>query len=162
MAEVESIQHKGGWLDATTFETVIASTPLVSIDLLVKNQKGEYLFGLRKNRPAQGYWFVPGGRIQKNESLDAAFRRLTHQELGLAMEFGDAQFKGVYEHFYKDSIFGEEVSTHYVVLAYEVTLPADSAILDSQQHSDVLWVKPEELSQYPVHQYSLDYFQLPA
>ena len=162
MGEVETTQCKGGWLDATTFETVIASTPLVSIDLLVKNRKGEYLFGLRKNRPAQGYWFVPGGRIQKNESLDAAFRRLTHQELGLALTRSAAQFKGVYEHFYKDSIFGTEVSTHYVVLAYEATLPADSAILDSPQHSNLLWAKPEELSQYPVHQYSLDYFQLPA
>lgn len=65
MAEVEATQCKGGWLDATTFETVIVYTPLVSIDLLVKNRKGEYLFGLRKNRPAQGYWFVPGGRLQK-------------------------------------------------------------------------------------------------
>ncbi|AXO61389.1 GDP-mannose mannosyl hydrolase [Pseudomonas sp. phDV1] len=158
MAEVETAQCKGGWLDATTFGTVIASTPLVSIDLLVKNRKGEYLFGLRKNRPAQGYWFVPGGRIQKNESLDAAFRRLTHEELGLTLERSAAKFQGVYEHFYKNSIFGEDISTHYVVLAYEVTLSAYSAILDSQQHSDVLWAKPEELSRYPVHQHSLDYF----
>ncbi len=158
MAEADKTQQGGGWLNATTFETVVASTPLISIDLLVQNEYGEYLFGLRNNRPAQGYWFVPGGRVQKNETLDAAFRRLTHEELGLALTRSAAQFKGVYEHFYKDSIFGEEVSTHYVVLAYEVTLPADSAILDSQQHSDVLWIKPVELSQYPVHQHSLDYF----
>jgi colanic acid biosynthesis protein WcaH len=158
VAEVETTQCKGGWLDATTFKTVIASTPLVSIDLLVKNPQGEYLFGLRKNRPAQGYWFVPGGRIQKNESLDAAFRRLTHEELGLALERGAARFKGVYEHFYKDSIFGEDAPTHYVVLAYEVTLPADSVILDSQQHSDVLWIKPAELSQYATHLNSQIYF----
>lgn len=162
MAEVETTQCKGGWLDVTTFETVIASTPLVSIDLLVKNRQGEYLFGLRKNRPAQGYWFVPGGRIQKSESLDAAFRSLTHEELGLFLERSAAQFKGVYEHFYKDSIFGEEVSTHYVVLAFDITLPADSAILDSQQHSVVLWIKPVELSRNLVYQHSLDYFQLPT
>lgn len=57
-----------GWLDVTTFETVVASAPLISIDLLVENEQGQYLLGLRKNRPAQGYWFVPGGRVQKNES----------------------------------------------------------------------------------------------
>ena len=27
----------------------------------------------RTNRPAQGYWFVPGGRVQKDETLEAAF-----------------------------------------------------------------------------------------
>lgn len=160
MVEAENIQHKVSWLDATTFETVIASTPLVSIDLLVKNRKGEFLFGLRNNRPAQGHWFVPGGRIQKNESLDAAFSRLSKEELGVELELSAAKFKGVYEHFYKDSIFGKSVSTHYVVLAYEFCLPTGTVILDSEQHSRVLWAKPAELSQYSIHQHSLNYFPL--
>lgn len=71
------------WLTDETFRTVLASTPLVSIDLVVENSAGEILLGQRLNRPAQGFWFVPGGRIQKSESLDAAFRRLTRGELGL-------------------------------------------------------------------------------
>lgn len=89
-----------GWLDAETFQTVVASTPLISIDLLVENEQGEYLLGMRNNRPAQGYWFVPGGRVQKNETLDEAFKRLTRMELGVELERTDARFKGVYEHFY--------------------------------------------------------------
>ena len=75
-----------GWLDVTTFETVVASTPLISIDLLVQNEHGEYLLGLRNNRPAQGYWFVPGGRVLKNETLDGAFKRLTFEELGIELK----------------------------------------------------------------------------
>ena len=47
------------------FATVVRSAPLVAIDLIVENARGEYLFGQRINRPAQGYWFVPGGRVQK-------------------------------------------------------------------------------------------------
>ncbi|HAH56817.1 MAG TPA: GDP-mannose mannosyl hydrolase, partial [Bacteroidales bacterium] len=80
-----------------------------------KNKKGEYLLGLRKNQPAQGYWFVPGGRVQKNETLDIAFQRLVQEELGVKLERSQAQFNGLFEHFYKESIFGEYVSTHYVV-----------------------------------------------
>jgi colanic acid biosynthesis protein WcaH len=38
------------FLDDTTFKTVIASTPLISIDLVIKNTKGEYLLGYRNNR----------------------------------------------------------------------------------------------------------------
>ncbi|MHC5075082.1 MAG: GDP-mannose mannosyl hydrolase, partial [Planctomycetota bacterium] len=45
------------------FINVIKLTPLVSIDLLIKNADGKYLLGLRENEPAGNYWFVPGGRI---------------------------------------------------------------------------------------------------
>ena len=57
-----------GWLDADTFATVVHFAPLISIDLLVQNEHGEYLLGFRNNRPAQVYWFVPGGRVQKNKT----------------------------------------------------------------------------------------------
>lgn len=43
--------------------------PLVSIDLMIKNAQDQMLWGRRNNRPAQGYWFVPSGRICKNEGL---------------------------------------------------------------------------------------------
>ena len=146
------------WLDADTFTTVVHSVPLISIDLLVQNEQGEYLLGLRNNRPAQGYWFVPGGRVQKNETLDAAFRRLTQEELGIELERNQAQFKDVYEHFYQDSIFGEGVSTHYVVLAYELKLNSHTVVLDNKQHSDFVWLKPAQLCNSTVHRHSLDYF----
>lgn len=123
------------WLDLDTFKTVIMSTPLISIDLLLRNENGEYLLGLRKNRPAQGFWFVPGGRILKNESLDVAFRRLTREELGVELERCQAEFKGLYEHFYDDSAFGENHSTHYIVLAYEVEISQKNILLSEQQHS---------------------------
>jgi colanic acid biosynthesis protein WcaH len=55
------------FLDDTTFKAVIASTPLISIDLVVKNTKGEYLLGFRNNRPAQGFWFVPNEIVASND-----------------------------------------------------------------------------------------------
>ena len=48
------------------FATVVRSTPLVSLDFIVENSRGEFLLGKRTNRPAQGYWFVPGGRVAKD------------------------------------------------------------------------------------------------
>ena len=40
------------FLDKDTFTTVIKSTPLVSIDLVVKNKHGQALLGQRLNKPA--------------------------------------------------------------------------------------------------------------
>ncbi len=53
------------FLSREDFATVVRSTPLVSIDLLVENRRGEYLLGRRNNRPAQGFWFVPGAGFRK-------------------------------------------------------------------------------------------------
>ncbi|MFC5694259.1 GDP-mannose mannosyl hydrolase [Pseudomonas sp. GCM10022186] len=136
------------WLNSETFRNVVASTPLVSIDLVVQNQEGSILLGQRLNRPAQGFWFVPGGRILKNESLDAAFSRLTDVELGRPFQRGQAQLLGVYEHFYSDSIFadqGDGPDTHYVVLGYRIVLPTTETLQPPHaQHDRYRWWTPTE------------------
>ncbi|MCQ2047200.1 ADP-ribose pyrophosphatase [Stutzerimonas stutzeri] len=137
------------WLDEDTFRGVVASTPLVSIDLVVQNEHGELLLGHRLNRPAQGFWFVPGGRIQKNETLDEAFRRLTSGELGSAFDRASAGLLGIYEHFYTDSVFGtteDGIDTHYVVLAYHLLLPIGHVLtLPIEQHSAYRWLSITEV-----------------
>ncbi len=110
------------FLEQKTFETVIDSTPLVSIDLVVLNENNEALLGQRLNRPAEGFWFVPGGRILKNESLANAFKRLTLNELGIELELSIAELLGPYDHFYDDCVFNEKIKTHYVAIAYVLRL----------------------------------------
>lgn len=153
------------WLSADDFRTVVQSTPLVSIDLVVENAAGEILLGERLNRPAQGFWFVPGGRIVKNESLDVAFHRLTEAELGTAFARARARLLGVYEHFYRDSVFGpagEGPDTHYVVLGYHLRLdPAERLDPPRQQHGLYRWWPKAEMQASPaVHDNSRAY--LPA
>lgn len=131
-------------LDRELFRIVVANAPLVSIDLVVENAKGEILLGLRKNRPAKDSWFVPGGRVRKGESLDGAFRRLAQEELGQAFERSDAELLGLYEHFYEDSVFGSQPATHYVVLAHRVHV-ADLGKLPEDQHSRYRWWTPEAM-----------------
>ena len=80
------------YLDKKIFQTIVQNTPLVSIDLVIKNAQDQVLLGRRNNRPAQGYWFVPGGRIRKNETLAQAFKRLTCVELDQEFLLGDACF----------------------------------------------------------------------
>ena len=131
-------------LDSETFKTIVDATPLVSIDLLVRDSEHQILVGRRINRPAQGYWFVPGGRIRKNERITDAFLRLTEQELGVSLSIESARYLGLYEHFYVDSVFGDDVSTHYVVHGFEMVLPRDSHALPKEQHSDYRWLSETE------------------
>jgi colanic acid biosynthesis protein WcaH len=149
------------FLSKQRFSQVIESTPLVSIDLVVVDESGQALLGERLNRPAQGFWFVPGGRILKNEKLENAFARLTLEELGREFKLSQATLMGPYTHFYDDNVFDNGFTTHYVAIAYrlivarsELNLPMDV------QHSRYHWYKPGELlTSDKVHIHTKWYFQ---
>ncbi len=126
------------------FNTIVTHTPLIAIDLIVENPRGEILLGKRLNRPALGNWFVPGGRVLKDETLDEAFCRLTEVELGIKIQRKDAIFHGVYEHLYTDSFCDKNVSTHYVVLAHRLP-PLELNDLPCEQHGEYRWFDVDTL-----------------
>jgi len=147
-------------LPLNEFLEVVIRAPLVSIDLIVRDDDGRVLLGLRRNAPARGYWFIPGGCIRKNETLDVAFTRIAMDELGVAARRADARLLGVYEHLYEENAgdlpgFG----THYVVLAH--VLPEGIAVTPPpEQHSEYRWLSVEALLADPqVHEYSKAYFR---
>ena len=143
-------------LDDATFKTVVGSAPLVSIDILLKKD-GKVLLGKRVNKPARGYFFSTGGRINKNESIDNAMARVALNELNIELKF-IPKFIGVFEHFYDDSIY-ENVSTHYVNIAYEYEVE-EIPDLPTEQHSEYKWFAIDELlKSKQVHKYTKDYFR---
>lgn len=142
------------WLSSAEFEKVVASTPLFSIDLVVRNVAGEILLGRRTNRPAQNFWFVPGGRVLKNETLDSAFTRLSRKELGVRVERSQCGFLGLYEHFYEDSVFGDRPSTHYIVAGYLLDRVSTTDMqLPLEEHIEYRWWRKGEIAASPeVHE----------
>ena len=143
-------------LDDTTFKTIIDSAPLISIDILLKKDN-KFLLGRRVNKPAQGYFFSTGGRINKNESIDNAMARVALNELNIELK-SIPKFIGVFEHFYDDSIY-KNVSTHYVDIAYEYEVK-EIPDLPTEQHSEYKWFTINELLESKqVHKYTKDYFR---
>ena len=143
-------------LDDATFKTIIDSTPLISIDILLKKDN-KVLLGRRINKPAQGYFFSTGGRINKNETIDSAMVRIVKNELNIELKFMP-EFIGVFEHFYDDSMY-EDVSTHYVNLAYEYEVE-EVLNLPTEQHNEYQWFTVSELlKSKQVYKYVKDYFK---
>ena len=143
-------------LDDATFKIVIDSAPLISIDILLKKD-GKVLLGKRVNKPAQGYFFSTGGRVNKNEPIDNAMARIAKNELNIELKHLP-KFIGVFEHFYDDSIY-ENVSTHYVNLAYEYEIEGVLS-LPTEQHNEYQWFTIDELlKSKQVHNYTKDYFR---
>ena len=143
-------------LDDITFKMIIDSAPLISIDILLKKD-GKVLLGKRVNKPAQGYFFSMGGRVNKNEAIANAMARIAKNELNIELKY-IPKFIGVFEHFYNDSIY-DNVSTHYVNLAYEYEVE-EIPNLPTKQHSEYRWFTIDELLQsVQVHKYVKDYFR---
>ncbi|MGG5835838.1 GDP-mannose mannosyl hydrolase [Huaxiibacter chinensis] len=147
-------------LELALFKTIIEHTPLISIDLVIINRQGQVLLGQRQNRPARDFWFVPGGRIYKNETFSSAFTRITAEELGLDISLEQGLFLGVFEHFYNDNVTGKDFNTHYVVHGYKLNIEVDEQHpFPNSQHSVFKWFEPQELlASNDVHQYTKNYF----
>ncbi|MGA2093126.1 MAG: GDP-mannose mannosyl hydrolase [Sedimentisphaerales bacterium] len=140
---------------------VVKLAPLVSIDLIIENGKGQVLVGMRKNEPARGFWFVPGGRILKNERIPQAFERIAKNELGLKLSYDKARFVGAYEHIYKTN-FAKKAGfgTHYIVLAHRIKLNSNCEIILDNQHSEFVWFdKRQILKNKKVHVNTKAYFK---
>lgn len=143
------------------FLEVIDSTPLVSMDLLIEDKQGRVLLGKRLNKPAQGFWFVPGGRIRKNETLSDAIVRISKAELGVEITLDKARLIGAFDHIYEDNFAAAKgINTHYVAMGYQVKLNDDFKIKTDEQHSEIhWWSKGDLLQDVCVHKNTKLYFQ---
>lgn len=148
-------------LDKRSFLKLVEAAPLVSIDLLLFRRDGAVLLGHRTNRPAKDFWFVPGGRVLKNEYLAEALARIVGHELGAAVPLTRWHSVGIYEHHYPDNFAGADgVSTHYVVLPHRLQLEVDVAVVTDDQHDALRWFAIDELlASDAVHPYTKAYFR---
>jgi colanic acid biosynthesis protein WcaH len=135
------------------FAQIIRHAPLVSIDIIIRDDERNLFVGLRANEPARDYYFVPGGVIRKNETIGNAFKRILETETGCRAPLSDAKLFGVFEHLYETNRFGSpDYGTHYVVLAYELKLGHRPAFELDSQHSACRWMSEAEiLSATTVH-----------
>jgi len=147
-------------LSCDEFTQIVKNAPLIAIDLIVKNERCEILLGLRTNEPAANFWFVLGGRILKDELITNAFERIAKNELGIKINYADAEFVGVYEHLYPNNFTkNDDFGTHYVVLAHKIAVEQSTLELSKEQHSYYRWLKPGDLvKEQGVHDNTKAYF----
>jgi colanic acid biosynthesis protein WcaH len=151
-------------LSPDKFLSVVRDTQIVSVDLLVRNGEGKILLGKRVNSPAKGYYFVPGGRVTKDETIKEGAQRMLDWELGIKDKITMTP-RCVSEHIY-DTNFAEAkdkdgkiISTHYVCFAFDVNLDSFDCEIFKFQHEDAIWLTPEEiLARDDVHEYVKLYY----
>jgi colanic acid biosynthesis protein WcaH len=97
--------------------------------------------------------------VYKNEPLTDAIERIAYKEIHEHLSLKELEFLGVFEHFYADSFISEEMSTHYVVLAYKVKLASAPLSLPKVEHDEYgLFTRDEILENDWVHDHTKQYF----
>ena len=125
------------WIDSVLFEQIKKSIPLPCVDLLILFQ-GKLLLGLRNNEPGKNIWFLPGGRILLNESLESSVSRILFKETGLTTK--KINQVGAMSHFWP------QLST--VTVYYTVIVTSDNIILNNE-HSTYKWVDSVDEQMHP-------------
>lgn len=157
--KMETSESKG-YLSREQFSMAVNALPLVSIDLCLVADEC-LLLVKRKNEPARDWWFTPGGRINKNEAMSEAFERIIDNEIGdFDVDSGSCTLLGVWDHFYANSSFSSEVSTHYVNLSHLLFVTRaqkyklEKTIGNCSQHADWKWLKLKQIDEdSSVHRY---------
>jgi colanic acid biosynthesis protein WcaH len=138
-----------GPVPAEEWATVVRHVPIVSVDLVVETDEGIVL-GKRRNEPAEGEWFVPGGRVHKHERLQEAVHRVAGEELGVAVTI--ERRLGVYEHRYDTADVPDGGGKHYVPVGYHVSVAHDADLRTDDQH-EALDVFPDPSGTLDLHPY---------
>jgi colanic acid biosynthesis protein WcaH len=140
------------WISADDWETIVASVPIVSVDLVISHDGG-VLLGRRTNEPAKGYWFVPGGRVYKGETRREAVHRVAREELGVDVEIVESL--GAFEHRYDTADVPSVDSKHYLANGYVVEIVDGEVEPDTQHEAVRVFRDPPE----PCHEYVRDYVE---
>lgn len=81
-------------INKKVYKQILDLMPICCVDLVLYN-KGKILLAKRKNNPAKDQWWVPGGRVLKNEKLTDSVKRKAKDELGVDVNI--KKVIGIYE-----------------------------------------------------------------
>jgi len=110
------------FIELNEYKNMLDKLPIPCIDIVILNDKNEILLLKRDNEPAKGEWWVPGGRIYKNETFRDAALRKAKEEIGVDAEF--VKMLGFGETKFDVGPF-ENINTHtinvYALLKADIT-----------------------------------------
>ena len=119
-----------------------APRPSIGVSAIIFDGHERALLIQRGQPPAQGFWHVPGGKLEAGESLIEGVRREVKEETGLDVTIGPIM--AVVER--------RQEGFHYIIIDFLAFLndQAQTAISPADDASAAAWVAESELNQYPI------------
>jgi colanic acid biosynthesis protein WcaH len=133
------------------YTQILEHMPIACVDIAIVSHGGVLLVK-RKDAPAQGQWWVPGGRVTKGEMMRETAARKAREEVGIACHVGPIIHTA--ETIFPDGPGGIPVhsinSCFFLYPMNDATLPH----LDDH-HTDCRWVNHIEAGLHPYVEHCL-------
>jgi colanic acid biosynthesis protein WcaH len=115
----KEVANPSAGLPDELFFFVSRVTPLVNVDLLIKDESGRTLLSWRDDRYAGKGWHLPGGIVRFRETLETRVRKVAESEIGRPVDF-DPLPLAVNEIIHNE----HKIRSHFVSILYRCSLPS--------------------------------------
>lgn len=131
------------WISQEEYNKILKTFPIPCVDLIVENKHNEILMVVRKNEPAKGQWWSPGGRILHGENRAAAAKRKLKEECGIdgriIKEIGTFD---VLLDYHSDQ--NEKMLSHGISTFFHIKIDDESIVVLDNQSCQFEWRRPEK------------------
>ncbi|MBU2540191.1 NUDIX hydrolase [Patescibacteria group bacterium] len=111
----KKIKNPSVGLPEEVFLFISKITPMINVDLLIKDEKGRTLLSWRDDKYQKG-WHVPGGIIRFKEKAETRILKVAKQEIGAKIKFDHTPI-AIYQLMAKQDTRG-----HFIYLLYKCFL----------------------------------------
>ena len=101
------------------FFYISKTTPLVNVDLLIKDENGRTLLSWRDDQYCGKGWHVPGGIVRFKETLGTRVKKVAETEIGVDVNF-DPIPVAVNQCIHHD----RDIRSHFISILYKCFLPS--------------------------------------
>jgi len=121
-------------IEEDLYKKICSEMPIPCVDIIFQNKDGHFLSLKRNNEPLKSEFWLPGGRILKEETVEYALCRKSKEELDLIIDPEEFKFAGFSEAHYEKNAFGTDGGYHTISLVFMCIRAIDESDikLDSQ------------------------------
>lgn len=101
------------WIEQKEYNRFLEIMPIVCVDVAILHDD-LVLLVKRDREPAKGQWWLPGGRLYKNEMPEACALRKAQEETGLSCAGGSMIH-------YQSTVFGTIHSVNFCFVLYPIS-----------------------------------------
>jgi len=106
-------------LSDEVFYFISRITPLINVDLLIKDEKGRALLSWRDDQYSGKGWHIPGGIIRFKETFETRIKEVAKSEIGTEVKF-DPNPIAINEIINKK----RDIRGHFISILYKCSLPS--------------------------------------
>jgi len=115
---LEAVPEPTQGLPENVFYYISRTTPLVNVDLLIKDETGRTLLSWRNDPHAGTGWHIPGGIVRFKESFETRVKKVAELEIGTEIQFDPAPIA-----IHQIILPERDIRAHFISLLFRCFLP---------------------------------------